>query len=193
MLKNNSAAQEKWQAVVKTVAPTLALALGGPLAGLAAQMISENLFPGKKKVLSHAELAKLLGGQLVGGGKVLEQLRQAEKQFAVELRKLDIEISAIDAADRASARHRQQKLKDSCPNIMGLMVLTGFFVTVGFVLTYGLDHLSSTTAAFAGTMVGYVSAKADQVIAYFFGSSSGSREKTRAMADVLHTGNYSKR
>ncbi|ERL46406.1 EVE domain protein [Candidatus Micropelagos thuwalensis] len=56
----------------------------------------------------------------------------------------------------------------------------------------GLNYLDSTTAAFSGTLVGYVSAKADQVIAYFFGSSSGSREKTRAMADALLNGNHSR-
>jgi hypothetical protein len=36
-----------------------------------------------------------------------------------------------------------------------------------------------------GTLIGYVSAKADQVVSYYFGSSSGSKEKTAAMSDAL--------
>jgi hypothetical protein len=36
-----------------------------------------------------------------------------------------------------------------------------------------------------GTLIGYVSAKADQVVSYYFGSSSGSKDKTAAMSDAL--------
>jgi hypothetical protein len=36
-----------------------------------------------------------------------------------------------------------------------------------------------------GTLIGYVSAKADQVVSYYFGSSSGSKEKTQAMTDAM--------
>jgi hypothetical protein len=36
-----------------------------------------------------------------------------------------------------------------------------------------------------GTLIGYVSAKADQVVSYYFGSSSGSKDKTQAMSDAL--------
>ena len=37
-----------------------------------------------------------------------------------------------------------------------------------------------TVIGLIGTLIGYVSAKADMVIAYYFGSSSGSREQGRA-------------
>ncbi len=39
--------------------------------------------------------------------------------------------------------------------------------------------------ALAGALVGYVSAKAEQVIAYYFGSSSGSEQKTEIMGKAF--------
>ena len=37
-------------------------------------------------------------------------------------------------------------------------------------------------SAIAGTVIGYLSAKAEQVTAYYFGSSAGSKAKTDLMA-----------
>ena len=43
-------------------------------------------------------------------------------------------------------------------------------------------NLSGEAGAVIGTLIGYVSAKAEQVIAYYFGSSAGSKAKTDIMA-----------
>ena len=60
----------------------------------------------------------------------------------------------------------------------------GFFGTVGYVLT-GQAQVES---ALAGALVGYVSARAEQVIAYYFGSSSGSKQKTGIMGKAFGRG-----
>lgn len=43
----------------------------------------------------------------------------------------------------------------------------------------------AAVSGFVGTVVGYVAANAQQVVAYFFGSSKGSQDKTTAMADAF--------
>ena len=43
----------------------------------------------------------------------------------------------------------------------------------------GYSHIES---AMAGTLVGYLSAKAEQVVAFYFGSSAGSQKKD----EMLH-------
>lgn len=181
-----------WQGLIKSIAPRVSLALGGPFAGLATQTLANTLFPDQSGTKQSESLTKLLCGPLTGDAVMLEKLRQAEKKFDVQMRKLDVEIEALHVQDRNAARLRQEKLGDHWPNVLGIIVLLSFFATVAYILMNGLNHLDNTTAAFSGTLVGYVSAKADQVIAYFFGSSSGSREKTRAMADALHNGNHSR-
>lgn len=181
---------KEWQGLIKSIAPRVSLALGGPFAGLATQTLANVLFPDQDSQKQTACLAKLVSGPLTGDATLLEKLRQAEKKFDLQMRKLDVEIESLHVQDRNAARHRQEKIGDHWPNLLGIIVLLSFFATVAYILINGLTHLDSTTAAFSGTLVGYVSAKADQVIAYFFGSSSGSREKTRAMADALHNGNH---
>jgi hypothetical protein len=68
------------------------LAWGGPFAGLATQTLANTLFPDKSVVKQSASLTKLLSGPLTGDAVMLEKLRQAEKKFDVQMRKLDVEI-----------------------------------------------------------------------------------------------------
>jgi len=67
--------------------------------------------------------------------------------------------------------------------VLAFVVVAGFMATV-FLVLLGLvdgmkDPLMATTV---GTLIGFVSAKAEQVIAYYFGSSSSSQQKTQLLA-----------
>jgi hypothetical protein len=54
--------------------------------------LANTLFPDKSVVKQSASLTKLLSGPLTGDAVMLEKLRQAEKKFDVQMRKLDVEI-----------------------------------------------------------------------------------------------------
>ena len=178
-----------WRDVIKTVAPALGSALGGPLGGLATRAISDVLLGEGASSKPEEDIKNILLGKSGLGVESLEKLRAAEERFKVQLKRLDVDLERIHAKDRDSARDRQERTGDRWPNYMGLLVVLGFFATLAYVLIYGLGQLDAATAAFSGTLVGYVSAKADQVIAYFFGSSTGSREKTRALAKAVRPRN----
>ena len=81
-----------WKSIVRTVAPTLATALGGPLAGAAVQALSVALLG--RPDGTEQEVAEAV---LVGGTDALLKVKQAEADFAVKMRELDIR-------DLASAR-----------------------------------------------------------------------------------------
>jgi hypothetical protein len=106
-------------------------------------------------------------------------LKKADQDFAVRLKELDIDLERINAADRDSARRREVDSKDPwTPRILGGVIIGGFFATV-FAILFGYGVADS---ALAGALIGYVSAKAEQVVSYYFGSSAGSKAKTDAMA-----------
>ena len=172
-----------WKSVVRTVAPMLGTALSGPLGGMAMSAVARAVLGKDKPDASEDELVQVLRAD--SNGDALARLRQAEQEFKLKMRRLDVDVERLDQKDRESARKRQMKTGDNWPNWLGLLVLCGFFLTVAFVLLHGVRGLDAATAAFAGTLVGYVSAKADQVVAYFFGSSRGSKEKTAALADAM--------
>jgi hypothetical protein len=70
---------------------------------------------------------------------------------------------------------------------LAALVIVGFLVCVWFVLTGQAKGLNDPAiAATIGTLIGYVSAKADQIVSYYFGSSHGSAQKTVAMNNALN-------
>lgn len=94
-------------------------------------------------------------------------------------------LEEIAAADRADARRMTAKTGDLwTPRALALVVIVGFFGAVLAVFAGVADLAESSTATLVGAVVGYASAKADQVVAYWFGSSAGSKAKTEELASL---------
>lgn len=170
---------DDWKRLVGSVAPALATALGGPLAGVAVSALSEAML-GKPD----GSVDDVAAAIRTGGADALLKIKDAERAFTTRMRELDIDLERIHQADRASAREREGKTGDSwTPRILGAIIIGGFLTTVWVLLTGKVDGLKDpAVAATIGTVIGYVSAKADQVVSYYFGSSSGSAEKTALLA-----------
>jgi hypothetical protein len=100
------------------------------------------------------------------------------------MKELDIDIERISASDRDSARQREAQVRDWMPRILAGVIVCGFMATVFLVLLGWVDGMKDPLmATTVGTLIGFVSAKAEQVIAYYFGSSSSSQAKTQLLAE----------
>lgn len=182
-----------WKIILKSIAPSLSAAMGGPMVGLAVKTLGEILLPQAERDEKidmpqlGQRLLEVLNAPPEESQARLLALKKADRQFAIKMRTLDIDLEKLAGRDRADARNRQIMTGDIMPQILGGAVLFGFFITVAFVLQGGLRGVQADALTLIGTLIGYVSAKADQVIAYFFGSSSSSREKTRALAKAVDT------
>jgi hypothetical protein len=176
-----------WKGIVGAIAPILATALGGPLAGAATKVLSEKLLgraDGTDKEIRDAVIA--------ADPVVLAKVKEAEMAFTAKMEELGVDLERLHAQDRQSARAREVALGIVASlgiHILAFMILSGFLATVWWVLTGDLPQ-DPLKIGLVGTVIGYMSAKADQVIAYFFGSSAGSKAKTdamaKAMADTAH-------
>lgn len=165
-----------WKSALKTIAPTAATLIGGPLAGLAVEAIGSALGleePTLRKVQDVLTAGQLTGEQIVA-------LKMAEQALAVKLRELDIRVEEIEQGDRASARTRETLVKDNTNKILAFTVVGGFMALVAGTLL----GWATVDSALAGTLVGYLSAKAEQVLAYYFGSTKGSADKTAMLAEA---------
>lgn len=164
--------------IVGAVAPTLATAIGGPLGGMAMQVVSsvlglpiESSEKDVEKALKQATPEQLLA------------LKQADNDFAVRMKELDIDLERIAASDRDSARRREAQVRDWMPRVLAFVVVAGFMATVFLVLLGYVDGMKDPLmATTVGTLIGFVSAKCEQVVAYYFGSSSSSQQKTQLLA-----------
>jgi hypothetical protein len=164
--------------IVGAVAPTLATAIGGPLGGMAMQVVSSVL--GLPTDSSEKDVEKALKQATP---EQLLALKQADNDFAVRMKELDIDLERIAASDRDSARRREAQVRDWMPRVLAFVVVAGFMATVFLVLLGYVDGMKDPLmATTTGTIIGFVSAKCEQVVAYYFGSSSSSQQKTQMLA-----------
>lgn len=165
--------------LVRTVAPSIASAVGGPLAGMATKAISEALLgkpDGSEEELLQAA-AKATPEQLLA-------LKKAENDFALQMRELDIDLERIASEDRDSARNREIKTKDWTPKILAGGITVGYFGVLFYMLTHGLPTTGGSEAMLV--MLGTLGTAFGGVMAYYFGSSAGSKEKTEALNRMTH-------
>lgn len=155
--------------LIKQVAPTIATALGGPLAGLATKTLSEALLGNSDG--SPDEIAAALGSATPDQ---LARLREIDANFKVTMKKLDIDLAQIDAGDRDSARKREIQTQDKTPMILAGVVCVGFFGTLIGLMLYGLPQKGQDALLI---MLGALGSAFTAIVSYYFGSSSGSRAK----------------
>jgi len=156
------------KSLLRTVAPALGTAVGGPMGGVAARAISEKLLG--KPDASESEIERALLG---ASPEQLAELKKVEADFKAQMKQLDVDLERIAADDRASARNREASVGGFAVPAIAAIVIVGFFAAV-FASLLGFAQVES---AMAGTLVGFVAAKAEQVVSYYFGSSAGSAQK----------------
>jgi len=164
-----------WKATLKTLAPMVATAIGGPFAPLAGAVVSSIL--GQDK-----EPAQALQDAIASGDpESYARIKKIEQDFIVQMETLGIKREELEVRDRESARDMQKSTGSVIVPILACVIVGGFLGMVAAVLFGGLKAES----ALAGALIGYVSAKAEQVVAFYFGSSLGSKQKTESMAKSI--------
>src|SRR6185312_10792355 len=119
----------------------------------------------------------------------LPKLKQIELDHAAQMRQLGFEnaqaILKTEEEDRASARDREKTVKDATPRNLAYTIVGASIFLCWYVLS-GRSPVTHdvTTAAMAGTILGYVISEAKQVCAYYFGSSQGSEAKNDIISNL---------
>lgn len=163
--------------VVATVAPTIATALGGPLAGMAVQALSRAILgtPDGSAAQVATALASATPDQLVA-------LKREEHEFATKTAELELEWGKINQSDRASARDREVKAGDSfTPRMLAVGVTGGFFGILAWVLVRGIPPAGGDAVLL---LLGSLGTAWTGIVSYYFGSSAGSADKTAQLASL---------
>ena len=155
------------------VAPTIATALGGPLAGLAVKTISEAMF-GQQDANESEVSAALMGAT----PEQLQKLKETDATFKLKMKELDIDLEKISSEDRDSARKMQMETRDWIPRALAISVTFGFFGILTWLLTKGVPPTGSETLIY---MLGALGTAWTGIVQFYFGSSAGSKAKTDAL------------
>lgn len=167
-----------WKKLVGTVAPTLATALGGPLAGIAVKTIATQVL-GKPEA-SEAEVEAALAG---ADPQTLLKLKEIDAEFKQAMLNAGVKFEEIAAADRASARNREIVTGDHwTPRLIAIGVLLLCIGLEGYVMVKGLP--TGVSEVLVGRILGTLDSAALMVLAYYFGSSAGGRAKDETIAHI---------
>ena len=158
---------------LKQIAPTIATALGGPLAGMAVSAVSKAIGVDPDKVEDIISNNKLTADQVA-------QIKIAEIELAKQAQELGLNFAKLEVEDRKSAREMQATTRSMMPPILAGAVTLGFFAIMTLMFFNKVD--SNNPAILM--MLGSLGTAWTGIIAYYFGSSAGSQAKTEMLSKV---------
>lgn len=157
------------------VAPALATALGGPLAGSAVKFLSGKILGTDNG--TEADITKVIEGWTP---EQRLELKRIDNEYNIKLLDQDINIFGLEIKDRDSARLMASTTKNLWPQ-MGLAVgyNVGFFGILFIMLSNGQQGIEFP-AGIKETLIfllGVMAGELKNINSFWVGSSYGSKEK----------------
>lgn len=166
--------------LLKSIAPWIATAVTGnvpALIGMAANELSSVLgyeIPAEKPAIDKA-VSSATAEQLLA-------IKQADYAFETKMKELGYthieKLEALAVDDRKSAREREMTLKDLTPKLLAGGITLGYFLVLWFILDNGIPNQGGEALL---VMLGALGGAWGSVVAYYFGSSSGSASKNELL------------
>lgn len=170
-------------AVIRTVAPWISSALGGPLAGMAVEAAANAFGLGDKttdaikQAISGATPEQMLA------------LKQADQDFQYKMQALGFQslkdMEALAGADRDSARKMQVAAPSRVPALLTCFVVGAFTTTLILLLKFDVP---STNRDIIVYMIGQLSGGFTSALAFWLGTTKESGRKTELLAQAPAVG-----
>ena len=155
---------------LESIAPTIATAMGGPLAGMAVEAISKAIGVDPSEVQNTINSGKMTSDQIAS-------LQQADLALKARAQELGLDFAKLAVDDRKSARELQATTRSYIPPALAILVTVGFF---GILIGMMMETFKTSEALML--MLGSLGTAWTGIIAFYFGSSAGSQAKD----DLLH-------
>ncbi len=163
-----------WLETLKALAPTVASALGGPLAGAAVSALGSIFGVEQPTQETIARLFK--DGQLSADN--LAEIRKLELKYQNDERERGFRYSELEFKNTADARDMQKQTRSYFPATLSTFVTIGFF---GILITMLVYEYKPTEPLLI--MLGALGAAFGAVVNFWLGSSHGSQNKDATLAD----------
>jgi hypothetical protein len=163
--------------ILATLAPTVASALGGPLAGMATTALINGL-----GLAPDTSKDQLMQAVCAATPEQMLKIKEIESQMVVDLKKLDVDVLKIRTADTDSARNMAIQTKDWTPRILAGLIV-GLYIGVQIAVFNVV--IDPSMRDFVMRSMGTLDAALGLVLGYYFGSSTGSAQKTEQLTTVI--------
>ena len=161
-----------WLDTIKTIAPVVASALGGPLSGMAVSAIG-GLFgmtePTQDKIKAAIENGQLTGEQISG-------IRQLELKLKADEAERGFKYSELEFKDRDSARNMNIQTGAKTPAVLTWIIVAIVLGLEGMILFNGMPQ--GVSEIVTGRILGTLDMSLMMVLAFWFGTTYGSGKKT---------------
>jgi len=152
---------------LKSIAPTIATAIGGPLGGLAYEAVSKVLGVSQDDAQKMLTDGKLSSDQIAA-------VQQAEIALKAKAQELNLNFEKLAVEDRSSARQMQIATQSWVPPLLAVLIVAVWSTTQYFMFTHVIpDTMREMVSRVLGTMDGALML----VLSFYYGSSSGSQAK----------------
>ena len=156
--------------LIAAAAPTIGATLGGPLGGIAGKFVQRALGVDSEEAAMQA---------LEQDPHALAKLKQAELDFKKAMREADIKIEQLHAEDRGSARELAKTQGTGFQMVLSAVFLFGYFALLYWFFSGGVPaELGEWARGQVGILIGILTSAVPQILAFWFGSSQGSKRKT---------------
>lgn len=165
--------KDMFSGLLKSVAPTIATAVGGPMGGIAMKFLADKFTDG--------DTGKVEDYLLSADPQDLKELKTADMEFRKHMKELDIDLERIHAGDRDSARKLAMSQGTKPQIVMSLVYSASYFVVL-YLFISGRVQVMDGLKELVGTLLGVLTTLQVQISNFWFGSSAGSKHKTDALA-----------
>lgn len=153
------------------IAPTIATALGGPLAGLAVEAVSKVLGVGQDDAREMLETGKMSADQIAA-------VKVAEIDLKKQAQTLGLDFERLATDDRKSARDMQIATHSVWPGILSAITTMSVLGVIGARM-WGLALPDDTVTV---QLIGSLTTGWGMALAYWFGTTRGSANKDAMLA-----------
>lgn len=165
-----------WKSLLAQVAPTIATALGGSLAGAATSWVGNKLL-GKPNA-TQDDIASALSDP-----EALLKLKTLETEYQTHLADLGIKLEELDAGDRASARNLAIAKGISPQVSLSALFVFGYFGILAALIS-GWAKIPTELHDVLISLIAILAAGVAQVMNFWFGSTRSSQDKDKTLADI---------
>ena len=158
---------------LKSFAPLIGTAMGGPLGAAAATFVADKL--GLENKTIEAVSSALVDTKL--SPEQITSIRDAEVEFQMFLEKNKFDIAKLEVDNVTSARSMQIANKSHTPEILSFVITIGFFGILAYMLTMNAKPSEALLI-----MLGSLGTAWAAVCNFWFGSTSGSARKTELLS-----------
>jgi hypothetical protein len=172
-----------WLAFIEKMAPTVASALGTPVAGMAVSAIESALgITGGDSGNSTDKIEQAItNAQLTG--EQIAALKKADQDFTAKMKELDLDVDKMQLADVEGARQMQQATPSPLPAALSIFITAGFFAALGAMMS-GVDVTDNNAFLI---MLGALGGAFTQVLNFWFGSTRHSQNTASLNAQAVAT------